>query len=162
MTITGPKGDDPLPEFTVATVPRAVIPLAAPPTVPPPFGRWERTIGAKGATAHVARLVRPEGFLQIGEGVVWRADPRSLEEALDKVDAGEAEAEAAIAAATPYKRFARYVSRIYRWVEARDGKPARLEYAGGSSGPHFDGSEMNGDNEAFLVRRHVKIPRRQA
>ncbi len=159
LRLAGPTADVPLPEITVATVPCAVIPLAATPTVPPPFGRWERTIGARGATAHVARLVGPEGFLQIGERVLWQADPRTLDDALDEIDTHAAETPSAIDADSPFARFVRFRSRTYRWVEARDGRPARFEFAGGSSGPHFDGGDMDGDLEACVVRRHVKVRR---
>jgi hypothetical protein len=160
LQFTGPNADDPLPEITVATVPRVVIPLAASPTVPPPFGSWERTTGAKGATAHVARLVRPEGFLQIGEGVLWHADPRTLEDVLDEVDARSPETVAAQPPMSPFTRFVRFRARLYRWAEAQAEKPARFEVTGGGgSGPRFDGSDMDGDREAFVVRRHLKIRR---
>lgn len=159
LRMTGPKADIPFPEMTVATVPSVVIALAGSPTVPPPFGRWERTIGAKGATAHVARLAGPEGFLQIGEGVLWRADPRTLDDTLDEIDARDADAQDALAALSPFSRFARFRARTYHWVEARLGRPARFEGSGSSSGPHFDGRDLDGDTEAQLVRRHVKIKR---
>ncbi len=159
VRFTGPTPDVPLPSITVATVPRAIVPLAAPPPVAPPLGRWERTVGARGAIAHVARLVRPQGFLQVGERVLWRVDPRSLDEALDEIDARTSEADAALEASLSYREYLRYRSRTYRWAEARNGRPAGLERAGGNSGPHFDGVALDGDLEAVLVRRHVKIPR---
>ena len=159
LEIRGNKADDPMPAITVASAPAAVIPLAGSPTVPPPFGRWERTIGAKGGTAHVARLAGPEGFLQIGEGLLWRADPRRLEDTLDEIDARDAEAEAAAAEADPFTRFVRFRTRSYRWVEAGNGKPARWEGSTPAHGPHFDGSGLDGDHEAFVVRRYVKVPR---
>jgi hypothetical protein len=155
----GPKADDPMPEVTAATVPYAVIPLAGSPTVPPPLGRWERTISAKGATAHVARLVGPEGFLQVGERVLWRADPRTLDDLLDSVDVLGGVGLAARSAASPFARFVRFRASTYRWADARDGVPAHFEPAGGASGPRFDGADLDGDLEASLVRRHVKVRR---
>ena len=159
LQITGPKADVPMPEITVVNAPSAVIPLAGSPTVPPPIGRWERAIGAMGATAHVARIVGPEGFLQIGEGVLWLADPRTLESALDEVDARDAERQAAIAAQSPFGRFARYRTQRFRWTAATNGRPARFEGDGPESGPHFDGRGLDGDIEAMIVRRYVKLPK---
>lgn len=159
VRITGPTPDVPLPPITVATVPRAIIPLAGSPPFAPPLGCWERTIGARGATAHVARLVRAQGFLQVGEQVIWRVDPRTLDEVLDGLDAQRAEADAALHEASPYREFVRFRSSTYRWADARNGRPAGLEWAGGSSGPVFDGVALDGDIEAVVVRRHVKIPR---
>jgi hypothetical protein len=159
VTITGPTPDVSLPPITVASVPRAIVSLAGAPPVAPPLGRWERTIGARGATSHVARLVRPGGFLQVGERLLWRVDPRTLDGALDEIDARTAEDDAAREEANPYSPYVRFRSRTYRWAEARNGRSAGLEWAGGSSGPLFDGRDLDGDLEAALVRRHVKVPR---
>jgi len=159
VRMTGPTPDVPLPPITVATVPRAIVPLAASPPFSPPLGRWERTIGAKGATAHVARLVRPDGFLQVGERVLWRVDPRTIEAALDDVDSGSAELDAALSEASAGRAFLRFRSCTYRWADARGSRPAGFERAGSSSGPHFDGVALDGDAEAQVVRRHVRVPR---
>jgi hypothetical protein len=159
ITFTGPTPDVSLPAVSLANVPRVIVPLAGSPSVEAPVGGWERTVGAKGATAHVARLVRPGGFLQVGERVLWRVDPRTLDETLDAIDAERAGLEAMSEAASPYGRFRRFRSHVYRWAEDRAGRPAGLEWAGGGSGPHFDGRALDGDLEAVYVRRHVKIPR---
>lgn len=138
---------------------RAIAPLAAPPPFALPLGRWERTIGARGATAHVARLVRAQGFLQVGERVLRRVDPHTLGEVLDDLDAQRAEAEAALYEASPYREFVRFRQSTYRWADTRNRRLAGLEWAGGSSGPSFDGGGLDGGIEALGVRRHVKIPR---
>jgi hypothetical protein len=109
----------------------------------------------------VARDGRPDGFLQVGERLLWRVDPRTLDDVLDEIDARTAGDDAAREEAYPYREFVRFRSRTYRWAVARNGRPAGLEWAGGSSGPVFDGRELDGDAEAALVRRHVKIPRRK-
>ncbi len=85
--------------------------------------------------------------------------PRALDDVLDAIDACTAEADAALEASLSYREYLRYRSRTYRWAEARNGRPAGFEWAGGNSGPHFDGVALDGDLEATLVRRHVKIPR---
>jgi len=159
VRITGPTPDVSLPPITVASIPRAIIPLAASPPFSPPLGRWERTIGARGTTAHVARLVRSGGFLQVGERVLWCVDPRTLDAVLDEIDSRTAEVDAAMDEAYPYRRYVRFRSRTYRWAEARGTRPAGFERAGGGSGPRFDGVALDGDVETVIVRRHAKVPR---
>lgn len=159
VRMTGPKPDVPLPPITVASVPRVIIPIAASPPLSPLLGRWERAIGARGATAHLARLTRPEGFLQVGERVLWCVDPRTLDPVLDEIDTRSADMDAAMEEAYPYREYVRFRSRTYRWAEARGGRPAGFERAGSSSGPHFDGVALDGDGEVHLVRRHVRVSR---
>lgn len=159
VRMTGPTPDVPLPPITVATVPRVVIPLAVSPTLSPPLGTWERTIGARGATAHVGRLTRPDGFLQLGERLLWRVDPRTLDTTLDDLDASSAELDAALNEASMGREFIRYCSTTYRWGAARSGRSAGLERASRSSGPHFDGVALDGDVEGQVVRRHVRVRR---
>ena len=158
LRMTGPKADGELPELHADSVPRVVIPLAGSPPVPPPLGRWERTIGARGATGHVARRVAPEGFLQIGERLAWRVDPRTLEDQLDEADAGNERGDRLLAG-SPTRPFLRYRTRGYRWMEASPDAPAGFREVFGSSGPHYEGLDLDGDVEPELVRRHVKIPR---
>jgi hypothetical protein len=108
---------------------------------------------------HVARLLRPRGFLQVGERVPWRGDPRTLDAVLDEIDARREGEDAALLEASQYRAFIRFRFKTYRWAEARSARHAGFEWAGGSSGPPFDGRDLGGDLEALHVRRHVKIPR---
>lgn len=159
IRMTAPTPDVPLPPISVATVSRVVLPLAASPTLAALIGTWERTLGARGATAHVLRQPNPAGFLQVGERLLWRVDPRTLVATLNDLDADAAELDAALQAASPGRAFVRYRSTTYRWGEVRGARPAGLERVGTSSGPNFDGVSLDGDVEALVVRRHVRVPR---
>lgn len=160
LRFRGPTPDALFPRVTVASVPRVIIPLAASPPVAPAIGTWERTIGARGTTSHVLRETRDGGSLQIGERLLWRVDPRTVETTLDRLDTESAAIDAAIEEASTGRDFIRYRARTYRWTEATSRRPAGLERAGGSSGVHFDGSTLDGDVEAQVVRRHRHLPRR--
>lgn len=152
-----------------ALSPRPIAPLTSEGRTPaaadlwpprsPPIGRWEQTTGARGTTAHVARLTRPEDFLQVGERGFWRAEPRTLDAVLDEIDTHSADMDAAMEEPYPNRDFVRFRSRTYRWAEARGGRTAGFERAGSSSGPHFDGVALDGDVETVTVRRPVRVPR---
>ena len=158
VRLTGPTPDVEMPVITVESVPRVILPLAGSPTVPAPLGRWERTIGACGATGHVARAVTPTGFVQLGERLRWRVDPRTLDAALEDADQRDASFDALLAQ-SPMRRFVRFKTRSYQWADAQGDRPARLERTRGSYGPRFDAAELDGDVEVASVRRLVRIPR---
>lgn len=108
------------------------------------------------ATAQVAHRARTSGFLQVGERVVWRADPSTGNAVLG---ACSADADVALEEAYPYREHVRFHSRRYRWAEVRGRSPAGFKRAGSSSGPRFDDVVLDGDAEAVAVHRHVRVPR---
>lgn len=160
MVVRGPRSDAPPPALSPETIPCVLVPLDPSPVKPPPFGRWIRLLGARGATRHVVRAKDGDGFLLVGAEALPRMVLARLRSDLDALDAKAAESEQALPSPVPeFARFVRFRAGRYRWTAATPDRAAGLRRFGGAQGPRFDAGDLDGDELVAEVWRQRRVLR---
>ena len=92
VRLRGSKADVEWPEPALENTPAVVIPLAAAPREPHPFGSWVRLLGRQGATVPTPRREDPGGFTLLGRGLAEVVDLDAIDAWVDAVVASRSAA----------------------------------------------------------------------
>ena len=137
-----------------ATVPAAIVRVAALPTSKPSKGVWTRWIGEWGSTHAAVRVPMRDGYALVGETLLPRVDLATLEDELDALDAAKPEISSpsgmshALGLPPPTHITVRYRCTDLRTGLAIDPVVEQSHAGAGFDARGFDGSALR----SYLVR----------